>query len=80
MNREIHKASAVVDILYIFIWIPDVKLLLPDKKLHISFFGRSNCCLNFIWQVQLLPALLCVESGTLFTPVYIATKRLVYFS
>ena len=47
MNREIHKTSAVMDILYIFIWIPDTK-------------PQNYCCgtknfIYFILVVQLLP-------------------------
>ena len=40
MNREIHKASAVVDILYIFIWIPDVKTQ--------NYCCRTKNFINFI--------------------------------
>ena len=62
MNREIHKASAVMDILYIFIWLPDIKTqnyCCRTNNFHYFICGGSNWCLNFTWRVQLLPALRC---------------------
>ena len=41
MNRETHKASAVMDILYIFIWLPSIKTqnyCCWTKKTSIIFF------------------------------------------
>ena len=66
-----------MDILYIFIWIPDIKTqtIVAGQKLHKFYFGGSNYCLNFTWRVQLLPALLCVESGALFTPENAAQNK-----
>ena len=57
MNREIHKASAVMDILFIFIWLPDIKTqnyCCRTNNFNYFIFRGFNCCLHF--------------GATLFTP------------
>ena len=71
INREIHKASTVMDILYMFIWLPDINTqnyCCPANNFNHFICGGSNWRPKFTWWLSLLAALCCVYSGTLFTP------------